>query len=298
MIAAPAPVPVAGAAMRRARRARRSVTIRIVTPLVIIGLIIVGAIAVPILYGYDPLKVDLISRLQPPGSVMSNGRVAILGTTQVGGDLFAEIMSGARISLLIGAATLFFAGLVGVLFGLVAAHYGGFADGALMRLADIQLAFPSILLAILIASVLGQGVGNIILVLSIASWVVFARVTRSQVLSLKNREFVEAAQALGAGNAHLMFRTLLPGAVAPVIVVATTQFAQVILAEAALSFLGVGVPLGTPSLGSTIFNGTQYLTTAWWISTFPGILLVVLMLCFGILGDALRDKFDPRLRSA
>src|SRR5690606_36306788 len=163
---------------------------------------------------------------------------------------------------------------------------------------DIQLAFPSILLAILIASVLGQGVGNIILVLSIASWVVFARVTRSQVLSLKNREFVEAAQTLGASNAHLMFRTLLPGTVAPVIVVATTQFAQVILAEAALSFLGVGVPLGTPSLGSTIFNGTQYLTTAWWISSFPGILLVVLMLCFGILGDALRDKFDPRLRSA
>jgi peptide/nickel transport system permease protein len=272
--------------------------IRIVVPLVIIGLIIVGAIAVPILYGYDPLKVDLVSRLKPPGSVMSNGQVAILGTTQVGGDLFAEIMSGARISLLIGAATLLFAGAVGVLFGLLAAHFGGFADAALMRLADVQLAFPSILLAILIASVLGQGVGNIILVLSIASWVVFARVTRSQVLSLKNREFVEAAQTLGAGNAHLMFRTLLPGAVAPVIVVATTQFAQVILAEAALSFLGVGVPLGTPSLGSTIFNGTQYLTTAWWISTFPGILLVILMLCFGILGDALRDKFDPRLRSA
>lgn len=285
-------------AMVRARRARRSTTLRIVVPLVIIGLIIVGAIAVPILYGYDPLKVDLVSRLKPPGSVMSNGQVAILGTTQVGGDLFAEIMSGARISLLIGAATLLFAGAVGVLFGLLAAHFGGFADAALMRLADVQLAFPSILLAILIASVLGQGVGNIILVLSIASWVVFARVTRSQVLSLKNREFVEAAQTLGAGNAHLMFRTLLPGAVAPVIVVATTQFAQVILAEAALSFLGVGVPLGTPSLGSTIFNGTQYLTTAWWISTFPGILLVILMLCFGILGDALRDKFDPRLRSA
>lgn len=293
-----APPPVVGAALRRARRARRSVLIRIVVPLVIIGVIVVGAITVPILWGYDPLKVDLVSRLQPPGTVMSNGRVALLGTTQVGGDLFAEIMSGARISLLIGAATLVFAGAVGVLFGLLAAHFGGFADGALMRLADIQLAFPSILLAILIASVLGQGVGNIILVLSIASWVVFGRVTRSQVLSLKNREFVEAAQTLGAGNAHLMFRTLLPGAVAPVIVVATTQFAQVILAEAALSFLGVGVPLGTPSLGSTIFNGTQYLTTAWWISTFPGILLVILMLCFGILGDALRDKFDPRLRSA
>ena len=284
--------------MARARRARRDVTLRIVIPLVILGLIVLGAILVPWLYDYDPLKADLVNRLKPPGTVLSDGHVAILGTTQVGGDLFAEIMSGARISLIIGLATLVFAGAVGVLFGLIAGHFGRAADATLMRLADIQLAFPSILLAILIASVLGQGVGNIILVLSIASWVIFARVTRSQVLSLKNREFVEAARTLGAGNAHLMFRTLLPGTIAPVIVVATTQFAQVVLAEAALSFLGVGVPLGTPSLGSTIYNGTQYLTTAWWISTFPGVLLVVLMLCFGILGDALRDKFDPRLRSA
>lgn len=284
--------------MLHARRARLDITLRIVIPLIIIGLIIVGAIIIPWAYQYDGLQVDLANRLKPPGSVTSDGRVAILGTTQVGADLFAEIMSGAQISLIIGAATLVVAGAVGVLFGLLAAHFGGFADGTLMRLADIQLAFPSILLALLIASVLGQGVWNIIIVLSIASWVVFARVARSQVLSLKNREFVEAARTLGAGNSHLMFRTLLPGTVAPVIVVATTQFAQVILAEAALSFLGVGVPLGTPSLGSTIYNGTQYLTTAWWISTFPGILLVILMLCFGILGDALRDKFDPRLRSA
>lgn len=284
--------------MLRARRARRGVTLRIVIPLIIIGLIIIGAIVVPWAYDYQPLRVDLINRLKPPGTVISDGHVAILGTTQVGGDLFAEIMSGARISLIIGAATLLLAGVVGVLFGLIAGHFGGAADATLMRLADIQLAFPSILLAILIASVLGQGVWNIIIVLSIASWVVFARVARSQVLSLNNREFVEAARTLGAGNAHLMFRTLLPGTLAPVIVVATTQFAQVILAEAALSFIGVGVPLGTPSLGSTIYNGTQYLTTAWWISTFPGILLVILMLCFGILGDALRDRFDPRLRSA
>lgn len=293
-----APTVPVNKAMLRAQRARRGVTLRMVVPLVIIGLIIIGAIFVPWMYQYDPLQVDLINRLKPPGTVVGDGHVALLGTTQVGGDLFAEIMSGARISLIIGAATLAVAGTIGVLFGLLAGHFGGAADAALMRLADIQLAFPSILLAILIASVLGQGVSNIIIVLSIASWVVFARVTRSQVLSLRNREFVEAARTLGASNAHLMFRTLLPGTVAPVIVVATTQFAQVILAEAALSFLGVGVPLGTPSLGSTIFNGTQYLTTAWWISTFPGVLLVVLMLCFGILGDALRDKFDPRLRSA
>jgi len=284
--------------MLRARRARRSVTARIVVPLVIIGALVVGAIVVPWLYNYDPLQADLISRLKPPGTVTSDGRIALLGTDQIGGDLFAQIMAGTRISLLIGAATLVIAGFVGVLFGLIAGHFGGAPDTTLMRLADIQLAFPSILLAILIVSVLGQGVWNIIIVLSIASWVVFARVTRSQVLTLKNREYVEAARTLGAGNGHLMLRTLLPGAIAPVVVVATTQFAAVVLAEAALSFLGVGVPLGTPSLGSTIYNGTQYLTTAWWISTFPGVVLVILMLCFGILGDALRDRFDPRLRSA
>nr|WP_284253113.1 ABC transporter permease [Pseudolysinimonas kribbensis] len=134
--------------------------------------------------------------------------------------------------------------------------------------------------------------------LSIANWVVFARVTRSQVMSLKGREYVEAARTLGAGHAHLIFRTLLPGCVAPILVIATVEFGQVILAEAALSFLGVGVPLGTPSLGSTISNGTQYLTTAWWISTLPGVALLILVLATGILGDALRDRFDPRLRSA
>jgi peptide/nickel transport system permease protein len=285
-------------AMLRARRSRRGVTIRMVVPIVVVGLIVIGAIVVPLIYNYDPLQANLVSRLKPPGTVMSDGQLAILGTDQIGSNLFPEIMSGARISLLIGAATLLISGIFGVLLGLVAGHFGKAVDTTLMRLADIQLAFPSILLAILIASVLGLGVWNLIIVLSIASWVVFARVTRSQVLSLKHREHVEAARALGAGNWHLMLRTLAPGTMAPVLVVATTQFAAVILAEASLSFLGVGVPLGTPSLGSTIFNGTQYLTTSWWISTFPGIVLVILMLCFGILGDALRDRFDPRLRSA
>jgi len=167
-----------------------------------------------------------------------------------------------------------------------------------MRIADIQLAFPAILLAILIASVLGPGIMNVIIVLSIANWVIIARVTRAQVLTLKNREYVEAARTLGAGHAHLIFRTLLPGSLAPILVILTVEFGQVILAEAALSFLGVGVPLGTPSLGSTISNGTAHLTTAWWISTFPGIVLLILVLATGILGDAIRDRFDPRLRSA
>jgi peptide/nickel transport system permease protein len=284
--------------MERARRARGGVTTRIVAPLIAIGLLVIGAILVPILYNYDPLHADLIVRLKPPGSEVLHGSIAIFGTDQVGSDLFAQMMAGIRISLIVGSATLLIAGVFGVLLGLLAGYFGGWFDTVLMRIADIQLAFPSILLAILVASVLGQGVLNVIIVLSIANWVVFARVTRSQVLSLGGREYVEAARTLGAGHAHLIVRTLLPGCIPPILVIATVEFGQVILAEAALSFLGVGVPLGTPSLGSTISNGTQYLATAWWISTLPGIALLILVLATGILGDALRDRFDPRLRSA
>jgi peptide/nickel transport system permease protein len=162
----------------------------------------------------------------------------------------------------------------------------------------VQLAFPAILLAILLSSVLGPSLWNVIVVISITNWVVFARVTRSQVLSLRSREYVEAARTLGASHWHIIFRTLLPGCIAPILVVATVEFGHVVLLEAALSFLGVGVPLGIPSLGTTINNGTAYLGTAWWISTLPGIALAILVLATGILGDALRDRFDPKLRSA
>jgi peptide/nickel transport system permease protein len=285
-------------AMTRARRARGGVVVRIVVPLVILALFVIGAIIVPMLYHFDPLTTNLLDRLQPPGAKLSNGSIAILGTDQLGQDLFAQMMDGARVSLTVGAATLVFAGVLGVLLGLLAGHFGGWLDAVVGRIADVQLAFPSILLAILIASVLGQGVVNIIIVLSISNWVVFARVTRSQVLSLRSREYVEAARSMGAGNAHLIFRTLLPGCIPPILVIATVEFGQVVLAEAALSFLGVGVPIGVPSLGSTISNGTDYLTTAWWISTLPGVVLLILVLSTGILGDALRDRFDPRLRSA
>lgn len=282
----------------RARRARTGVVVRIVAPLVVIALFAVGAVVVPILSHFDPLTTHLLARLRPPGSQLPDGSLAILGTDQVGQDLLAQMMMGARVSLAVGAATLVFAGVFGVVLGLLAGHFGGWLDTVLMRIADVQLAFPSILLAILIASVLGQGVLNIIIVLSISDWVVFARVTRGQVLSLRNREYVAAARTLGASNSHLIFRTLLPGCIAPILVVASVEFGHVVLAEAALSFLGVGVPIGVPSLGSTISNGTDYLTTAWWISTLPGLVLLILVLATGILGDALRDHFDPQLRAA
>lgn len=292
------PPTIAIQTMQRADRARKGVAFRIAIPIFIIVLYAAGAVIVPMLYDFDPRQTELVDRLRPPGSVLADGSIALLGTDQVGQDLFAQMMMGARVSLIVGIMTLLLAGVAGVLLGLIAGHFGGWLDHVLMRVADIQLAFPSILLAILIASVLGQGVANIIVVLSIANWVIFARVARSQVLALKHREYVEAARTLGAGNVHLVFRTLLPGCMAPILVVATVEFGHVILAEAALSYLGVGVPVGVPSLGSTIHDGTAHLTTAWWISTLPGIALALLVLATGILGDALRDRLDPTLRSA
>lgn len=293
-----APPTIAMQTMQRAQRARRGVTARITVPLIVIGLIVLGAVFVPILYGFDPLRTEVVLRLQPPGTTLANGAFAVFGTDQVGQDLFAQMMAGARVSLTVGVFTLLFAGVVGVILGLLAGYFGGWIDNALMRIADVQLAFPAILLAILLASVLGPSLWNVIVVISITNWVVFARVTRSQVLTLRSREYVEAARTLGASHAHIIFRTLLPGCLAPILVVATVQFGHVVLTEAALSFLGVGVPLGTPSLGSTINNGTAYLSSAWWISTLPGIALATLVLSTGILGDALRDRFDPKLRSA
>src|SRR5690625_3639087 len=182
-------------------------------------------------------------RLLPTGSTLSDGSFALLGTDQIGQDLFAQILSGARVSIAVGLATLLLAGLIGVIFGLFAGFFGGWVDSLLMRLADVQLAFPSILLAIFIASVLGPSVINVVIVLAISNWVQFARVTRSQVLTLKNREYVDASRTLGAKNRHLIFKTILPGCIAPITVVATVELGQVILLEAALSFLGVGVPI-------------------------------------------------------
>lgn len=292
------PPTIAVQTMQRAERARRGVTVRITIPLVVLGLFIVGAVLVPILYGFDPMRTEILLRLKAPGTTLPDGSFAIFGTDQVGQDLFAQMMMGARVSLTVGVSSLLVAGVAGVLLGLIAGHFGGWVDNVLMRIADVQLAFPSILLAILLASVLGPSLWNVIVVISITNWVVFARVTRSQVLTLRSREYVEAAKTLGASHWHIIFRTLLPGCIAPILVVATVEFGHVVLLEAALSFLGVGVPLGIPSLGSTISNGTAYLGTAWWISTLPGIALAALVLATGVLGDALRDRFDPKLRSA
>ncbi|GAB2613036.1 ABC transporter permease [Kribbella endophytica] len=281
----------------RTARKTRAGNARIRFGLIVIAVYIVAAVAGPFLIGFDSVATRTADRLKPPGSRLSDGSLAIFGTDQVGQDLLAQMLQGARISIAVGLATLLLAGTIGVTVGIAAGYFGGWLDGVLMRLADIQLAFPSILLAIFIAALLGPSVVNVVIVLAVSNWVTFARVARGQALATRRREFVDASRTLGAGTWRLIRRCILPASVAPVLVVATVEIGHVILAEASLSFLGLGTPASTPSWGVTIANGRNYLADAWWISTVPGIALAFLVVSLGVLGDALRDRYDPRLRS-
>ncbi|MHA6617923.1 ABC transporter permease [Pseudonocardia sp. DLS-67] len=292
-----APPAPAGTTPSAAPATRRPGSLRIRFALAVIAVYVVAAIAGPVLLAYDSVVTHTADRLLPPGSRTSDGGLAVFGTDQVGQDLLAQMLQGARVSIAVGLATLLLAGLIGVTVGVVAGYFGGWLDGVLMRLADVQLTFPSILLAIFIAALLGPSVVNVVIVLAVSNWVTFARVVRSQVLTVRGREYVDATRTLGAGTWHLIRRCVLPACVAPVLVVATVELGHVILAEASLSFLGLGTPTSVPSWGVTIAGGRNYLAEAWWIATIPGLALALLVVAFGVLGDALRDRFDPRLKS-
>lgn len=255
---------------------------------------IVAAIVGPMIVKYDAVAVFIMDRLLPPGATLSDGSRAWLGTDQVGRDVLAQVLQGARVSLLVGAATVLLAGLIGLVAGVIAGFQGGWIDAVLMRLADIQLAFPSILLAILIAAVLGPSVLNVILTLALTRWVTFGRVARAAALSAKERDYVLAARASGAGNTRLLLRHIVPSTLAPLIVIATVEVGLVIIAEASLSFLGLGSPPDQPSWGRIVANGRDYLNNAWWIATMPGLALSLVVLAVGVFGDRLRDHLDPR----
>ncbi|WP_197700029.1 ABC transporter permease [Micromonospora rifamycinica] len=283
------PTPPAAPPRRRRRR------LRLWLPLgVIAGYLVAGVIG-PLIARYDPIATSVADRLLPPGSRMSDGGLALLGTDQVGRDLLPQIMQGARISLLVGAATLLLAGTVGAAIGILCGYLGGLVDATVMRLADIQLAFPSILLAVFVAGVLGSSVTNVVLTLSITTWPIFARVARAQTMATRSRDFANAARTLGAGPWHVVRHCVLPAVASPLLVIATVQLGFVIVAEASLSFLSLGIPAGTPSWGTTIANGRDYLASAWWIATLPGLVLAVFVVCVGVLGDELRDRSDPNL---
>ena len=257
---------------------------------------IAAAIVGPYIWPYDSLEVRTGDRLQPPLAILKDGSRAWLGTDKVGRDILAQILEGARISLIVGGATIVLAGSIGLTFGVLAGYRGGFSDSLLMRLADIQLAFPSILLAIMIAAVLGPSVTNVILTLSLTRWVIFARVARAATLTAKEREYVLAARATGVPPLRMLVKHIIPATIPPLLVIATVEVGLVIIAEASLSFLGLGVPAGQPSWGQMVAIGRDNLNTAWWMATMPGAALSLVVLSIGLFGDQVRDELDPRAR--
>ena len=253
------------------------------------------ALIAPMLAPADPTRSDLLGRLLPPMWVTGGSPRHPLGTDTLGRDVASRLLYGARVSLLVGFTTVAVAGAGGVLLGLLGGYYGGRLDTVLMRGGDIQLAFPILALAIAVLAVLGASLANVILVLAVTGWVTYARVVRGETISLKRREFVEGARALGAGDAAILWRHILPNVLPPVSVVATFSVARMILAEASLSFLGLGIPPPQPSWGAMLDEGRNYLTTGWWLALFPGLAILLVVLGVNLIGDWLRDVLDPRL---
>ncbi|WP_456446940.1 ABC transporter permease [Oceanithermus sp.] len=261
--------------------------------MVIIGLFLLTAALAPLMSPQDPTLQDLAQRLKPPGT---EGH--LLGTDRLGRDVLARILYGARLSLLISISSVLIGMAIGVPLGLVSGYVGGRLDDLLMRLGDIQLSLPFILLVIAIIAALGPSLTNTILTLGVTSWVVYARVVRGSVLSLKEQDFVQAARALGAPTTRILARHLLPNAAGPLIVVATLELARIIVSEAALSFLGLsGVPPEVPSWGQMLADGREVLYFGgWWVATFPGVAISLVVLGINLLGDALGEVLDPRSR--
>jgi peptide/nickel transport system permease protein len=253
------------------------------------------AVLAPALSPADPIKNSLLDRLTPPMWVEGGSARHPLGTDTLGRDVASRLLHGARVSLLVGLAAVLVAGVVGVGLGLVAGYYGGRLDDVLMRLGDIQLAFPVLLLGVAVLSVLGASLTNLIVVLGVSGWITYARIVRGETLSLKEREFVEAARALGARDRYLIGQHILPNVLPPITVVATFSVARIIIAEASLSFLGLGVPPPAPSWGAMLDEGRNYITTGWWLALFPGLAILVLVLGINLVGDWLRDLLDPRM---
>jgi peptide/nickel transport system permease protein len=264
--------------------------------LLVVLVVMLAAAAAPLVAPFDPLEQDIGQRLREPGWQDAQGRVHALGTDHLGRDILSRIIFGSRIALLVGLAAVVISGVLGMVIGLVAGYFGGRLDDFLMRLADVQLAFPFILLAIAVIGVLGPSLRNIIIVIGVSSWVVYARVVRGEVLSIREREYVHAAVALGSRHWRVLATHVLPNTFTPWLVVATLDMARVIVIESALSFLGLGVQPPTPTWGGMLADGRVYLSTAWWLATFPGLAILITVLGINLFGDGLRDTLDPRLK--
>ncbi|MDX2007763.1 MAG: ABC transporter permease [Meiothermus sp.] len=250
---------------------------------------LLSALLANVLFPDGADRMDLTSRLVPPFTDTAH----IFGTDPIGRDVLARVVYGGRISLIVGIVSVVLAVIIGVAVGLIAGYRRGWVDTVLMRLVDVQLAFPFILLAITVIAVVGPGLWKVIFVMVVTQWVQYARLVRGQVLSLRERDFVHAAQALGSSDLRVILRHILPNLVGPVIVLATLNVANNILLESGLTFLGLGVDPLIPSWGGMLADGRNYLQTAWWVAMFPGLAITVTVLGFNLLGDWLRDRLDP-----
>lgn len=256
---------------------------------------ILMAVFAPLLAPHDPDAGNLVARFTPPAWMEGGSPEYLLGTDQLGRDVLSRLIWGARISIIVGALAVVVSGTVGVVLGLIAGYYGGLADAVITRIVDIQLSFPFLALAVTAAAVLGASVANTILILGIAGWVLYARVVRAEVLSVREREYVIASLALGASDIRILLRHVLPGVISPVIIIATFAFAFMIITEASLTFLGLGVPPPTAAWGRMMADARGYLTLAPWVALAPGVALAALVLGVNMLGDWLRDSLDPSL---
>lgn len=275
------------------------------SPVAVVGAVTVAVIALIALFGpwiaptdpYDLATVSILDARLSPGEAMTDGTTAWLGTDGLGRDMLSAMIYGLRISLGVGVGSAVLAIGIGCSLGLIAAYYGGRIDGLIMRIVDIQLSFPAILVALILLAVLGQGVDKIIIALVAVQWAYYARTIRGSALVERRKEYVEAASCLGLSDRRILFRHLLPNCLAPIIVVGTVQAAHAISLEATLSFLGLGLPRTHPSLGLLISNGFEYIMSgSYWISTFPGLALLVTIVSINLVGDRLRDVLNPRLQ--
>lgn len=246
---------------------------------------------------YDLGSLNLSESYKPPAWMQEGDIRFLLGTDQNGRDILSAIIYGSRVSLFIGIAGVLLTSLVGIGLGLVAGYFGGNFDTIIMRIADIQLAFPSMLIALFLMGISGPSIGNILIALTLIGWVRYTRIVRGEVLSIREKEYIDAAKVVGYSHAGIILKQILPNVLTSVIVISTLRLGAIIMTEATLSFLGVGVPASTPSLGMLCSDGFKVLYSGlWWVSIFPGLYIVIIVFAVNLLGDFLRDELNPRLK--
>ncbi len=265
--------------------------------LVLVVLVILVAVFAPVLSPHDPDKQNIVYRLKPPFWVEGGSMEYPLGTDSVGRDILSRVIYGSRISIFVGLAATAASALLGVSLGLIAGYLGGGTDSVISRVGDVQQAIPFLVLAIAVAAMLGPGLFNLILVLVITTWVTFFRVVRGEVLSVREEQYVLGAQSIGVSTLRIILRYILPNVAASIIVIATLLVANMIIFEASLSFLGLGVPSSVPTWGRIVADGREYIADEWWIALFPGLAILITVMGINLLGDWLREDLDPKRRN-